>query len=294
MAQYSIKDLENLSGIKAHTIRIWEKRYGIIDPGRTDTNIRSYSDDDLRHILNIAILNNKGMKISYLASLAQEDIEKKVLEVTSRASGISDKIEALILAMLTLNEDKFHELFNQAVEQFSFEETYIQLILPSLEKIGLLWLSGSITPAQEHFISNLIRQKLIFTIESIPNEKNDTDRKFILFLPEKDLHEMGLLYAYYLLKKRGFTVLYIGSGTPVHSVAEVEKFWKAKHMIISVIMPMNESQWETFIADLHASFPKHQIVLTGSASSKHPLPEKSPIRIIDRLDELEKYIQSLN
>ncbi len=293
MANYSIKDLENLSGIKAHTIRIWEKRYGIVEPNRSDTNIRSYDDQDLRRLLNIAILNNKGIRISQLASLSQEAIEKKILDLTSVSSNISDKIESIILAMLSLEEEKFHEIFDEAVNKFSFEKTFINLILPALDRVGLLWLSGSITPAQEHFISNLIRQKLIATIETIPSEKNSPERKFILFLPEKDLHEMGLLYAYYLLKKKKFSVLYIGAGTPVNSVAEVEKFWKARYMLISVIMPMNETQWNEFIRQLTDGFPNHRIILSGSASLRWPVPVSSNIQVISRIDELETFIDEL-
>ena len=168
MGRYSINDIERLSGIKAHTIRIWEKRYDIFQPERTDTNIRYYTDDTLRKILKISILHNNGVKISKIAGLSESEINKRVEQSASAIhnSGFDNQIDALIVCMIELNEEQFVNVINQLIEKHSFEKIVLEVFYPLFERIGVLWQIGSINPAQEHFISNLIRQKIIVAIDS--------------------------------------------------------------------------------------------------------------------------------
>src|SRR4028119_2082894 len=160
MSVYSIKDLEHLSGIKAHTLRIWEQRYNIIRPKRTDTNIRYYDDTDLKLVLNISLLKEHGFKISEIARMTMEDMSQEVLSLTDKNLRYSDQIQALTLSMIDLDEERFEKIMSTNALQVGFEQTMINIVYPFLIKIGVLWQTGAISPAQEHFISNLIRQKL--------------------------------------------------------------------------------------------------------------------------------------
>jgi DNA-binding transcriptional MerR regulator len=165
MGKYSIKELEQLSGIKAHTIRIWEKRHKLIEPQRTDTNIRFYSDEDLKKIINVSLLNNNGVKISKIAGMSFEDMTKKILEMSESKSEATVFIDQLVIAMVDMEEDRFEKILSTLILRFGFERSVIEVIYPFLEKIGVLWQTKNINPAQEHFISNLIRQKIIVAID---------------------------------------------------------------------------------------------------------------------------------
>ncbi len=194
MSSYSIKDLEQLSGIKAHTLRIWEQRYNFIIPKRTDTNIRYYDDKDLKLILNVSLLRENGYKISKIADMDQEQIAGAVLEITEKNFSFSDQIHSLVLAMIDLDEERFEKIMSTNILQTGFENTMLSIIFPFLSKIGVLWQTGSITPAQEHFISNLIRQKLIVAIDGCYVPSKEINNKYLLFLPEGELHEISLLF----------------------------------------------------------------------------------------------------
>jgi DNA-binding transcriptional MerR regulator len=202
MAVYSIKDLERLTGIKAHTIRIWEKRYQIVEPHRTDSNIRTYCDNNLKKLLNISILNRSGIKISALCKLSEDQIREKVLLSLKPETDFSSQIESMVVAMIELNEDRFEWLLNQSITKIGFEETLFNIIYPFYEKVGLLWLTGTICPAQEHFISNLIRLKLSVAIDGLPSVTSPEAKRIILFLPEWEMHELGLLTYFYMARKQ--------------------------------------------------------------------------------------------
>ena len=190
MSKYSIKDLEKITGVKAHTIRIWERRYGIIQPERTETNIRFYSDQDLKRLLNIAMLNASGIKISHLAKLDSIDLEAKVLEL-SRTNQLEDtSIEKLILSTVNFDEDLFESILSKCLLEKGMEETISKILFPFFERIGTLWQVGSISPAQEHFISNLIRQKLFVAIDACSGQRNDKAPRILFFLKEEELHEI--------------------------------------------------------------------------------------------------------
>lgn len=212
--KYSIKDLERLSGIKAHTLRIWEQRYDILKPERTDTNIRYYRDGDLKRILNISLLNNNGYKISKISKLTDDELRKEAEKLLSSYRSESDQIENLIMCLMDLDDEKFESIISNAVIHFGFENTMEKIVFPFLKHLGSMWQVGMISPAQEHFISNLIRQKLIVGIDGLNPHKLSEPEVYLFYLPNQELHEMGLLYCYFLAKAKGHRCIYLGQSVP--------------------------------------------------------------------------------
>jgi DNA-binding transcriptional MerR regulator len=263
MASYSIKELENLSGIKAHTIRIWEKRYGIIKPARTDTNIRYYCDSDLKRLLNIAILNRHGMRISEISKLSDQEMSDKVMGASSDYTNAESNIENMIIAMVELDEYKFDKILSRFIMHEGFENAVVKVIFPFFEKIGLLWQTGSINPAHEHFVSNLFRQKLMVAIDNVvvPDSKNN--KKFILFLPEGEYHELALLFYNYLIKKSGKAVYYLGSSVPFPDLVETVKMVQPEYIFTSLTSSLNKVEISRYIHDISVAFTKQKIFVTG-------------------------------
>lgn len=268
---YSIKELEKLSGIKAHTIRIWEKRHNIIQPARTSTNIRFYSDEDLKKIINVSMLNNHGVKISKIAGMSFEEINRKILDMTSAQTTASAYIEQLVVAMVDLEEELFEKTLRTLVKKFGFEHTLTEAVYPFLEKIGILWQTKNITPAQEHFISNLIRQKIIAAIDALPVTP-ESRKKIMLFLPEHELHEIGLLFNHYLVKKAGHKVYYLGQNVPYDDLIAIVATHNPHMLVTSIITPMIGGV-TNYLSKLSRQFPKQQILVSGIQVAD--LPSKS-------------------
>jgi DNA-binding transcriptional MerR regulator len=212
--QYSISELAALSGIKAHTIRIWEQRYGLLNPKRSDTQIRYYSDQDLKQLMNISLLNRKGVKISKIALLENTEMLQQVSDIETNHYTHSVVIDQLVKCMISFDEMQFEKTFNKAILQFGFQSVMLDIIYPYLEKIGLLWLTGNINPAQEHFICNLVRQKLIVAIDGIVSNYHANTKKLVLFLPAHELHELSLLFYCYYLKQQNHQIIYLGANLP--------------------------------------------------------------------------------
>lgn len=263
MSSYSIKDLEQLSGIKAHTLRIWEQRYNIINPKRTDTNIRTYDDLDLKLVLNIALLKEHDYKISEIAKMNLEELNREVMSISDKQLSYPDQIHALTLAMIDLDEERFEKVISTNILQFGFENTMINIIYPFLSRIGTLWVTGSIGPAQEHFISNLIRQKLIVAIDGQVVKLNEDSKKFVLFLPEGELHEIGLLFANYILRARNHKVIYLGQTLPFNELVFVCELHKPDFIYTSIISTPGQEDVQFFVDKLCNQFPDTQILLTG-------------------------------
>lgn len=238
MAEYKIKDLETLTGIKAHTIRIWEKRYGLIMPERTDTLIRTYNDNELSILLNIALLNKNGHKISKIAEMNSEQIFQNVWKIRAEKS-IDSSTEKLILSLIELNEGLFKATLQNLIDAKSLEETFIHTLVPFLDRIGVMWLVGSIDAAQEHFISNLIRQKVISEIDKLPVPEKTTE-PIMLFLPEHEWHEISLLFYHYVLRKKGIDTIYLGQSLPYDSLKECLKKQKPKALVTSFLTCVEE------------------------------------------------------
>ena len=219
--EFTIKDLENFSGIKAHTIRIWEQRYGILTPDRTDTNIRKYNDRDLKSLLNISLLNSLGHKISNIAKLSDDQIRDII---TKHAHGNNTEehfLHILKISMLNYDEELFSNLIDPHVEEHGLEKTFRHVIMPFMKQIGLLWLSDSICPAQEHFISALIRQKLLFHVEAVKTPLMENRRPVVLFLPDLEIHELSLLMLHYILKLRGYKSILLSQSVPSDDLKQV-------------------------------------------------------------------------
>lgn len=249
MGHYSIKDLEKLSGVKAHTIRIWEKRFKIIEPSRTETNFRYYNDEQLKKLLNISLLNNYGYKISKIAGLCESDINKEVEKVASCENSYDAQIEQLVVAMIEMNEEKFEQQLNSQILKDGFEDAMVKVVYPFFDKVGLLWQTGNVTPAQEHFISNLIRRKIIVAIDGLSRSVKENSKTFLLFLPEGEMHEIGLLFIKYLLKKNGHKVIYLGQSMPNKYLTDVVDTRKPDFLITYITSPI-EGGLHEYLKDL--------------------------------------------
>ena len=261
MGKYSIKELEQLSGIKAHTIRIWEKRHKIIVPSRTTTNIRTYSDDDLKKIINVSLLNNYGIKISKIATMSAADMNDRILQITEKKNEAFVHIDQLIVAMMDLEEEGFEKILGNLTLRYGFEKTVTEIIYPFLERIGILWQTQNITPAHEHFISNLIRQKIIVAIDVLPLPPK-TSKKAVLFLPEHEMHEIGLLFYHYLTRKAGLRTYYLGQNVPHSDLISVFNTHQPDILIASLtstpLIPL-----DIYIKKLAKDFPTASILISG-------------------------------
>lgn len=263
MSSYSIKDLEQLSGIKAHTLRIWEQRYNIINPKRTDTNIRTYNDQDLKLVLNIALLKDHDYKISEIAKLNLEELNREVMAISDKQLNYPDQIHALTISMIDLDEERFEKIMSTNILQFGFENTMINIIYPFLSRIGTLWVTGSIGPAQEHFISNLIRQKLIVAIDGQIVKLDQNSKKFVLYLPEGELHEIGLLFANYILRSRNHKVIYLGQTLPFNELVFVCELHKPDYIFSSITSTPGQEEIQPYVNKLCKQFPDSKVLLTG-------------------------------
>lgn len=249
MAEYKIKDLETLTGIKAHTIRIWEKRYGLIAPERTDTMIRTYTDEDLSSLLNIALLNAHGVKISKIASMSSDQILQKVWELRGNHS-TDHATEKLIMALIEMDERLFKGTLQDLINAHGLQRTFKDFLIPFLDRIGVMWLVGSINPAQEHFISNLIRQKIISETDKLPTP--DTSRPpLLLFLPEHEWHEISLLFYQYVFRSRGINTAYLGQSLPYESLLECIEKLKPSGLVTSWLTSVDEKFIVGYFQRLH-------------------------------------------
>jgi methanogenic corrinoid protein MtbC1 len=223
---FTIKDLENLSGIKAHTIRIWEKRYNVLEPMRTDTNIRVYNTHNLQKLLNICTLHSFGYKISTIAKISDEKLPVMVREILSSKTINSHVLSNFKLAMMNFDQPLFLNTYNSLLNEKPFREIFYECFIPLLEEIGMLWQTDTITPAHEHFISNLIKQKIIANTEKLhlhPPVK--TDRIYVLYLPEGEIHEIGLMLLNYELLLNGNRTIYLGESVPMNDIKDIKSYF---------------------------------------------------------------------
>lgn len=289
MGQYSIKDLEKLSRVKAHTIRIWEKRYDLLSPERTDTNIRYYSDEDLKKILNVSLLNGHGLKISKIALFNNEQINEKVLELEA-SKGSVNQVESLILAMTNLDEDRFEKVISNCILRLGFEDTMIKVIIPFLKQVGILWQTNRVRPGQEHFISNLIRQKMIVAIDNHAADVMEDHKTFMLFLPEGELHEMGLLFASYLIRKNGHKVIYLGQSVPFEDIVAIDEHRNPEFLLTASLSYMSQEAMEKYLERLSSNFKSKTILFLKSpwlADSK----KKDNVRVLEEVSDLRDLLQ---
>ncbi|WP_303310878.1 MerR family transcriptional regulator [Hymenobacter sp. BT730] len=283
MGQFSISDLEQLSGIKAHTIRMWEQRYGILQPVRTATNIRTYCDEDLRRLLNVATLCSRGHRISRVAQLKPEELSQAVISCCDDVHDYCQQVNSLLAAMLEMDERRLCCLLDTAIKELGFEEAVLQVAYPFLQRIGVLWQAGSVNPAQEHLVANLLRQKMIVAIDGLPPVQPAQARRWVLFLPEGEMHELALLFMNYSLRLRGQHVLYLGQNLPVGELKAVCETYQP-HALCTVMTALPErDRVQEFVEQIHSLCPEIMLYLYGPLAQQESLrlpPNTVRVRLI--------------
>lgn len=292
MAQYSIKELEELSGIRAHTIRIWEKRYAILSPDRTSTNIRLYSDEDLKKVITVSLLNQNGLKISKIAKLTSEELSKRISQLSESQVTPAFHIDRLVMAMVDLDEEKFESTLGELIERFGFEPAILRIVYPFLEKIGILWLTDNITPLQEHFISNLLRQKILVAIDQLPLAPR-TAPKVLLFLPPDEMHELGLLFNYYLVKKDGFRGYYMGQRVPDADVRWFCLHHKPVALVTNITTSPGPHFVEPYLQNLCLENPNITVLAGGPQPRKMALKIPKNLHIVENTNQFQSLLQGL-
>jgi DNA-binding transcriptional MerR regulator len=287
---FSIKDLENLSGIKAHTIRIWEKRYNILEPARTDTNIRLYDTASLQKLLNITLLHEYGYKISKISKYAPDSIPSLVREIISEKSVKNHAISAFKMAMLNFDQGQFHRIYDELLSEKTFQEVFYDVFIPLITEIGLLWQAETITPAHEHFISSLIQRKIISNTEKIHTlEPKIKDRVFVLFLPSNEIHELGLMYLNYELLSNGYKTIYLGESVPMQSLTVLTEFFDNVTFISYFTVEPNKDEIDLYIKEFKARVLNEntQFWITGR------LTESIPTNVLDAQTKVFKSIKDI-
>lgn len=293
MAVYSIRDLEKLSGIKAHTIRIWEQRYGVIAPKRTKTNIRYYQDDDLKFLLNVALLNKNGIKISRIAKMSRHDVAEKVAAISEINFEYSTQLDALTISMIEMDEQKFDRIISTNTQQLGFERTMLEVIYPFLDKLGVLWLTGSINPVQENFISYLIRQKIIVAIDKEPIPQGKQVKKFIIYLPEGEKQELSLLFMHYILKSRRNQVLYLGQDISLTDLRDACKVHKPDFIFTMVTETFAKEPVQRYVDKLSEVFPDREVLLSGYQVVAQKVIAPHNVRVLRSLDHTLDFLEDL-
>lgn len=282
---YSIKDLEVLSGIKAHTLRIWEQRYNILKPKRTDTNIRFYSNEDLRRILNVSLLNKNGKKISKIASLNDNQLTEEVTKLTQNSENSTDQIEGLKISMIELDEVRFEKIINSNILRLGLVGTIQNILFPFLQNIGVMWQTGAVNPAQEHFISNLIRQKIIVAIDGQIFKPEKKHKKVMLYLPEGELHEISLLLYSYLVRHNGHQSIYLGQSVPMHDMVKVAEIRNPEYLVTVITQPFKDISLDDYLKNISKSFPKQTILISGAQIFNQKLPSVKNIVYFNNPEE---------
>jgi len=293
MSVYSIAQLEKLTGIKAHTIRIWEQRYGLIEPRRTDSNIRLYNDEELRKLLNTSLLINAGHKISKIAAYSDRRVSEIINEIVHYPEQTDLFSEAiigkLISSGLAFNESVFEKSYSSALLKLGLEETYKKIIYPMLVRVGVMWTTSEISPGQEHFISNIIRQKLFTAIDSLPiNTKSK--RKWVLFLPGEEDHETGLLFANYILKQAGQNVIYLGSRVPFESLKTAIHTTEPTDILFFIVRNQPDEVLKKYIKEVEKVFKKSKIIVTANNKILERLKPGGKTKFISTIEQFYKNI----
>lgn len=262
MNAFTIKDLENLSGIKAHTIRIWEQRYNFLKPCRTETNIRYYCNQELKTVLNISLLNKYGYKISHIDRMSDQELKNNIISLSDKDAQQERVVNELITCMVDLDIDRFEQQLDKHILVKGIDKTIHQIIFPFLDRIGILWVTNHIHPAQEHLVTNIIRQKLVVGIEGVMTASR-VNKTVLLFLPEGEYHELGLLYVYYLLKSHGVKVLYLGANMPLKDVEFVCKTKGPDYLYCHLTAIAGNFNFGKFLSEVSVAMPGTPLVISG-------------------------------
>ncbi|RYD78469.1 MAG: MerR family transcriptional regulator [Sphingobacteriales bacterium] len=292
MDSFTIKDLSNLSGIKAHTLRIWEQRYSFLKPSRSFTNIRYYSNEELKTILNIALLNKYGFKISHIDKMSAAEINDKILLLNQAEAREEKIINDLVNHMISMDMDAFAVEMDGYIKARGLEKMIMNVIFPFLEKIGILWMTNHINPAQEHLVSNMLRQKLIAGIDGC-KPANTAAKKVILFLPEGEHHEMGLLFIHYLLKRKGVNVIYMGADLPLKDLAYVAQRKKPDYIYCHLTSLAPNFRFDRFLHDMQQQLKPIPLIISGKITHSYEKKIKPPVYFKRTLAESMIFVESL-
>lgn len=250
---FSIKNLENISGIKAHTIRIWEKRYNLLSPERTDTNIRRYSLDSLRKLLNITLLYNHGFKISKIANLEEEEIPILVRDIALKSNSEQVSINAFKLSMVNFDTVLFDATFDELIAKNEFTFIYLNIFIPLMNELGILWQTGAISPSHEHFITNLVKQKIHIQTELIQRSNNPekNNPNFVLYLPANEIHELSILFLNYFILSKGHKTIFLGQSIPTNSLKTLLSYSTELHFVTYITVEPNRSEINNYLSTFH-------------------------------------------
>jgi len=294
---YSISDLQRLTGVQTHTIRIWERRYHALEPMRSAGNTRFYDDRQLRRLLNIVGLSNSGLKISQVCALTEDEmnvlLEKEVEKSVSPVEKYEYYVSQLLSYGLSYDEFQFGELITNAITKYGLKNTYINIMYPLLVRLGLMWRSDNICPAQEHFLSNIIRHRITSATENISLKKKYKST-WVLFLPEEDDHDIGLLFANYLLKAAGHKVIYLGAKVPVESVRDVIEKVQVEHLLVFMLRSQSAEVTMEYVKGLSAAFAQQDIHIAGSSRILAEVPMEGNVKWMKSIDDLEHIINKIN
>lgn len=286
---YSIKDLEVLSGVKMHTIRIWEKRYELLHPERTETNIRLYGDKELRRLLNVSLLTKNGFKISKVAAWSDNEIQNTVIKLSEGKSTDSDYIDRLMLLMVDFDTEGLEQLVDNILEESDFEKACFTVFFKLFDRIGAYWQAGSVFPAQEHYVSNIFRQKLIAAIDSIKIEDSRSPN-ILFYLPEGELHELGLMFYSYIAKKQGCNIIYLGQSVPFNDLEKVTRKKQVDYVFVSFINPIQKKALETYLQNLKQVFQKQKVFITGYQVQQHNPILPRNVKVVKNYKEFKWYL----
>lgn len=288
---YPVAQVESMTGIKAHTLRVWERRYQFLKPQRTETNIRFYTDSQLRKLINISILNRNGYRISKLDKMPDEEIHQKVSDILNNADKtIEDDIQGLTLAMLEMDEEKFNIIYQAHIIRKGLLRTITEVIYPFLTHVGVLWITNKAYPAQEHFITNLIRQKIISAIESYTKVPEDAP-SIVLFLPDGENHELGLLLSSFVARYLGWKVYYLGQNVPREDIEDVVDLVQPHALMTMLLAPRKDTK--ELVNELLFSMKGKPFFITGSPDIIKDLIQKKGVLFIRNPRELENKLNSI-
>lgn len=289
MNAFTIKDIENLSGVKAHTIRIWEQRYNFLKPRRTDTNIRYYNNEELKIILNIALLNKSGFKISHINKMDASEINRKLYTLSQQHAQHELVVNELISYMVDLDTDMIEELLDKQIKERGIDKIINEIIFPFLERIGILWVTNNMNPAQERLVTNIIRQKIIAGLEAVDSNIK-SNKTALLFLPEDEFHELGLLYVYYLLKNNGVRVLYLGANIPLEDLAFVVRAKKPDYLYTHLTAIGNNFNIDKFINNVYSKISDVPVIISGPITVNYKKSVPPNFQLKKSLQEVKEFI----
>lgn len=288
MEKYQINDLERLTGIKAHTIRIWEKRYNLIEPHRTATNIRYYDDSQLKKILNVSTLLENGYKISKVAVLSDDEVNKKIQEIQVQSpSNLANSayVSDLIISMLSYDEAGFEKIFSAVVLRYGLYDAMLNVIYPFLEKTGILWVSDKAIPSQEHFASSLIRRKLQAAIDGLAAPSKE-EKSFLLYLPDDEWHELSLVFSDYLIRKSGYKTIYLGQNVPAKNLDELVLKIKPSHALTFNISRKKPTDIQNHVTAIKKHSKQVSFLVGGNLSTMNEVNQLKNVVLLRHPNDL--------